>query len=74
MGHQTKRGFSTRAIHSGYHPGSAQNALSPPLFLTSTFCFDNVEQGGRLFAGEEEGFIYSRLGNPTTALLEQRLA
>lgn len=67
-------GFATRAIHLGYDPSDAQGALCPPLFLTSTFCFDTAEEGGRRFAGESPGYIYSRLGNPTTALLEQRLA
>ena len=67
-------GFATRAIHHGYEPSDALGSLSPPLFLTSTFCFETAEEGGRRFAGEAPGFIYSRLGNPTTAILEQRLA
>ena len=65
-------GFATRAIHHGYEPSEALGSLSPPLFLTSTFCFETAEEGGRRFAGEAPGFIYSRLGNPTTAILEQR--
>ncbi|MCR9079760.1 MAG: methionine gamma-lyase [Hyphomonadaceae bacterium] len=68
------KGFSTRAIHHGYDPMSAEGALTPPLHLTSTFAFDTAEQGGARFAGEEPGHIYTRISNPTTELLEQRMA
>ncbi|MDK2122931.1 methionine gamma-lyase [Parachitinimonas caeni] len=68
------KGFATRAIHHGYKPADALGALTPPLHLTSTFAFDTVEQGGARFAGEESGYIYTRLGNPTLNLLEQRVA
>ena len=67
-------GFATRAIHHGYEPSAHDGALSPPVYLTSTFTFESAAQGGRRFAGDEAGYIYSRLGNPTTALLEARLA
>ena len=67
-------GFATRAIHAGYDPADEQGALPPPLHLTSTFAFDTAEQGGALFAGEQAGHIYSRISNPTTDLLERRLA
>lgn len=70
---QTK-GFSTRAIHHGYDPMSADGALTPPLHLTSTFAFETAEQGGARFAGEAPGHIYTRISNPTTELLEQRMA
>jgi len=70
---QTK-GFSTRAIHHGYAPMSADGALTPPLHLTSTFAFETAEQGGARFAGEAPGHIYTRISNPTTELLEQRMA
>jgi len=76
MAYDTSRllGFATRAIHHGYHPEDNQNALTPPLHLTSTFAFQTAEQGGALFAGETEGHIYSRISNPTVALLESRIA
>ncbi len=45
-----------------------------PIYQTSTFVFDNVDQGANRFAGEEEGYIYSRLGNPTVKLLEDKMA
>lgn len=68
------KGFATRAIHHGYDPLSAEGALTPPLHLTSTFAFETAEQGGARFAGEAPGHIYSRISNPTTDLLEQRMA
>ncbi len=69
-----RSGFSTRAIHFGYDPLSEQGALTPPLHLTSTFAFDTAETGGARFAGEAPGHIYSRISNPTTELLERRMA
>lgn len=67
-------GFSTRAIHAGYDPADEQGALTPPVHLTSTFAFDSAEAGGEMFAGTREGHFYSRISNPTTDLLERRLA
>ena len=49
-------------------------SLNPPLYLSSTYTFPTVEDGSARFAGEQAGFVYSRVGNPTTALLEARLA
>ncbi len=49
-------------------------ALATPIYQTSTFMFESAEQGGKRFALEEEGYIYSRLGNPTNAQLEAKLA
>ncbi|WP_425287861.1 methionine gamma-lyase [Oceanobacillus limi] len=49
-------------------------SLATPLFQTSTYTFTSAEQGERRFAGEEEGYIYSRLGNPTVTVLEERIA
>lgn len=69
-----KLGFSTRAIHHGYDPRSAEGALTPPLHLTSTFAFETTEQGGEMFSGARDGHFYSRISNPTNALLEQRIA
>lgn len=67
-------GPATRAIHHGYDPAKNDYALTPPVHLTSTFAFPDAETGGALFAGEAEGHIYSRISNPTVALLEARLA
>ena len=68
-----KHKFSTRAIHSGYEKNQ-HGALATPIYQTSTFIFDNAEQGGRRFAQEEDGYIYSRLGNPTNTQVEAKLA
>ncbi|HEY4543140.1 MAG TPA: methionine gamma-lyase, partial [Tissierellaceae bacterium] len=67
------KGFSTRAIHAGDLPNQF-GALANPIYATSTFVFDDAAQGGNRFAGEEEGYIYSRLGNPTTTALEEKIA
>ena len=66
--------FATRAIHAGYDASANGGSLAPPIHMTSTFCFDSVEQGAERFAGEAEGHVYSRLSNPTQAVLEERLA
>lgn len=66
--------FSTRAIHSGEKPCPITGALRIPIYQTSTFVFENVDQGARRFSGEEEGYIYTRLGNPTQAALEAKMA
>jgi methionine-gamma-lyase len=68
------QGFSTRAIHHAYDPYAAPGALTPPVYLSSTYTFPTVEDGAARFAGEQPGYVYSRVGNPTTALLEQRIA
>lgn len=67
-------GFSTRAIHAGYDPADEHGALTPPVHLTSTFAFESAEAGGEMFAGTRQGHFYSRISNPTTDLLERRLA
>jgi methionine-gamma-lyase len=67
-------GFMTRSIHYGYCPREAGGALNPPVCLSSTFAFDSLEQGQARFAGDQDGFIYARVGNPTNRLLEERLA
>ena len=69
-----KQGMSTRAIHLGYDPATAQGALTPPIYQTSTYAFETVEQGAEYFAGTKAGYIYGRTRNPTQALLEQRIA
>ena len=67
------QGFATRQIHVGKVENAA-GALCAPIYQTSTFEFASVEQGGARFAGKEEGYIYSRLGNPTTNLVEAKMA
>ncbi|WP_188454685.1 methionine gamma-lyase [Virgibacillus oceani] len=66
--------FETAVIHEGYDAKDMLGSLATPLFQTSTYTFDTAEQGERRFAGEEDGYIYSRLGNPTVNVLEERIA
>ncbi|GGA63544.1 methionine gamma-lyase [Ornithinibacillus halotolerans] len=66
--------METSVIHEGYDSKEMLGSLTTPLFQTSTYTFDTAEQGERRFAGEEEGYIYSRLGNPTVKVLEERIA
>src|SRR5262245_36818805 len=67
-------GFSTRAIHAGYDPSEAKGALTPPIYLTSTYAFESVEHAEEVFSGQREGYIYGRTRNPTQTILEQRIA
>lgn len=69
----TAKGFSTRAIHFGYKPADHQGALVPPIYTSATFAFPDAAYGGRCFSGEESGYFYTRIANPTLALLEARL-
>ncbi len=69
-----KRLLETEIIHAGYNDDAHMGSLVPPLYQTSTFTFDSADQGEKRFAGEEEGFVYSRLGNPTVKILEDRMA
>ena len=67
-------GFGTKAIHAGNVKDRQYGALSTPIYQTSTFVFDTCEQGGRRFSGAENGYIYTRLGNPTVSVLENKVA
>ncbi len=64
---------ATTVVH-GNQEKNADGALTTPIYQTSTFVFDSAEQGGRRFAGQEPGYIYTRLGNPTTNQLERNIA
>ena len=68
-----KFGLGTTAIHAGTLK-NLYGTLAMPIYQTSTFIFDSAEQGGRRFALEEAGYIYTRLGNPTTTVLENKIA
>lgn len=67
-------GYNTKIVHAGQSPDAKTGALSTPIYQTSTFVFDSAEQGAARFALEEEGYIYCRLGNPTQAALEEKMA
>jgi methionine-gamma-lyase len=66
-------GFSSLAIHAG-HTDDPNYAHLTPIYASSTYVFDEAEQGMRRFSGEEKGFIYSRWGNPTIAEAEEKIA
>ncbi len=79
MSERKKPGFATLAVHGSKHVDKHEGSgpirsVSTPIFMSSTFAFANADQGARLFAGEEEGYVYTRLGNPTTAALEREMA
>lgn len=71
--HSNNNNAETLCIHAGKEK-NAHGTLATPLYQSSTFVFDNAEQGAARFAGEEQGYIYTRLGNPTTRELELKMA
>lgn len=68
------RHFATRAVRSGHEPDPVTGAHAPPVYQTSTFAYGSFRRGQRLFAGEEEGYLYGRIANPTTRAFERKLA
>ncbi|MFZ5815860.1 MAG: methionine gamma-lyase [Bacillota bacterium] len=66
--------LATRCVHAGQHPDPVTGSLTTPIYQTSTFVFTSAEQGAARFAGQEPGYIYTRLGNPTQAALEEKVA
>ncbi|WBM60081.1 methionine gamma-lyase [Providencia sp. PROV188] len=69
-----KRSFETRAIHSHYNAQDHLGSLASPIYQTSTYVFKSVEEGAACFSGEKDGYIYTRINNPTLNLLENRIA
>ncbi len=69
-----KKHMETALIHHGYTSEEHKGSLTPPLFQTSTFTFETAQQGEASFAGVDPSYIYSRLGNPTVKLFEERMA
>ena len=66
--------FETRVVHADEGYLNEEGALRTPIYQSSTFVFKDVDQGAARFAGEEDGYIYTRLGNPTQADLEKQMA
>ena len=66
------KGFGSSAVHSG-HTQDPNYAHQTPIYASSTYVFDDAEQGMRRFSGQEEGFIYSRWGNPTIREAEEKI-
>ncbi|MDB5647214.1 O-acetylhomoserine aminocarboxypropyltransferase [Methylobacterium sp.] len=67
-------GFNTRAIHAGAAPDATTGARATPIYQTASFVFDDVEHAASLFGLQAFGNIYSRITNPTNAVLEERVA
>src|SRR5580698_10074583 len=67
-------GFETRAIHAGAAPDPTTGARSTPIYQTTAYVFDDVDHAASLFNLHNFGYIYSRLTNPTVAVLEERVA
>ena len=67
-------GFETRAIHAGAAPEMATGARSTPIYQTTSYVFDDVDQAASLFNLHSFGHVYTRLSNPTVAVLEERVA
>ena len=67
-------GFETRAIHAGAAPDPTTGARSTPIYQTTAYVFDDVDHAASLFNLHDFGYIYSRLTNPTVAVLEERIA
>lgn len=71
---KSKMSMETAVIHKGYDSSKHHDSLATPLYQTSTFSFATAEEGENRFAGNTDGNIYSRLGNPTVRVLEERMA
>ncbi|HEY6921220.1 MAG TPA: PLP-dependent transferase, partial [Methyloceanibacter sp.] len=69
-----KPGFNTIAIHAGAQPDPATGARATPIYQTTSYVFDDVEHAAALFNLETFGNIYTRITNPTQAVLEERVA
>ena len=74
MTEEHRFGFRTRALHAGGTPDASTGARAVPIYQTTSFVFDDAADAGNLFALQKYGNIYSRIGNPTVAALEERLA
>ncbi|WIA98867.1 O-acetylhomoserine aminocarboxypropyltransferase/cysteine synthase family protein [Curtobacterium sp. MCBA15_012] len=72
MAHE--HGFATEQVHGGFLPDTAHGARVPAIHMSSGFLFDDFEQARDRFAGTDDGYTYTRLGNPTNADVERRVA
>jgi len=67
-------GFETRMLHAGHVPDALTGARAVPIYQTTSYVFDDAETAAQLFELKQYGNIYTRIGNPTTAVLEERIA
>ena len=66
--------FETKSVHSGYEPDPTTKAVSVPIYQTVAYAFDSAQHGADLFDLKVPGNIYTRIMNPTTDVLEKRVA
>lgn len=71
--HNENLGFNSKAVHAGKSEDCKHSAVSP-IYQTSTFSFESADHGAKCFAGEDPGYIYTRIGNPTIGELEEAVA
>ncbi|SJZ56983.1 O-acetylhomoserine aminocarboxypropyltransferase/cysteine synthase family protein [Selenihalanaerobacter shriftii] len=67
-------GFDTLSLHAGYEPEETTGSRAVPIYQTTSYVFNDADHAARLFALEEEGNIYTRIGNPTHSAFEKRIA
>src|SRR5215510_2663113 len=67
-------GFRTRQLHAGYEPDLTTGSRAVPIYQTSAYDLQSTERASRLFALQEAGNIYTRIGNPTSNVFEKRIA
>ena len=67
-------GFATLAVHAGSQPDPTTGARATPIYQTTSFVFEDVDHAAALFGLQTFGNIYTRIGNPTNAVLEERVA
>src|SRR5271163_1525010 len=67
-------GFFTKSLHAGHTPDSSSHARAVPIYQTTSFTFDNSDHAAALFGLQQFGNIYTRIMNPTQAVLEERIA
>src|SRR5580704_8525302 len=74
MSEERTLGFNSRSLHAGYKPDPTTKARAVPIYQTTSFTFDDTEDAAALFGLQKFGNIYTRIMNPTTDVLEQRVA
>ncbi|KAF1961344.1 O-acetylhomoserine ami, partial [Byssothecium circinans] len=74
MAEELSKNFETLQLHAGHSPDPATNSRAVPIYATTSFTFNDSAHGAKLFALKEVGNIYSRIGNPTVAVFENRIA
>jgi len=68
------RGLGTRSVHAGQSPDPETGAMAPPIYQTTSYVFEDADTAAARYALEDDGYIYSRIANPTVTTLEDRLA